>query len=577
MIEFPASPIDIERTRILYRNAPIGVIASCATGYVAAAAMAYDDASIVAIATLWGSLLFGCMMFHLGLCLAFWRAVQPDPERWARLFIIAAFFEGLVWGAGVIVFADPVHYYRNWIMLTLSAGIVASTSSVFTADLRPFKAFAYPAMVPHVIVQLIQPYPLHLLAATLASGFLIAVGVATGRANTQTNEVLRLRFDNEALAQDLATQRDRAQGASVAKSAFLAAASHDLRQPIHALGMFVGALRSRRMDRTGRALVDHIGESVGAMDDLFAALLDISKLDAGAVAPHIEPVAVQPLLERLARDYAVEASAKAVQLRLVTSTAIVASDAVLLERILRNLISNAVRYTDHGRILIGCRSSHARLSFEIWDTGCGIDATEQTRIFDEFYQVGNRERDRTRGLGLGLAIVRRLAVLIDGTISLRSQPGVGSVFRLDLPRLPASGRAELPAPPAIVQPGSGAHILVIDDELQVQRATAALLTSWGYVVTVAGATAEALERTRAAPPALIISDYRLRDASTGIDAIHALRASHGRLIPAMLVTGDTAPGRIAEAQASGFLLLHKPLANAKLRAAIGNMLRVTPS
>jgi CheY-like chemotaxis protein/anti-sigma regulatory factor (Ser/Thr protein kinase) len=257
---------------------------------------------------------------------------------------------------------------------------------------------------------------------------------------------------------------------------------------------------------------------------------------------------------------------------------VVRCDPVLLERVVRNLASNAVRYTDSGGVVLAARSRGARLSIEIWDSGRGIPLDQQDRVFQEFYQLHNPERDRGKGLGLGLAIVRRLTRLLGCTLTLRSVPGRGSVFKISVERAPGEIAAPVDAAQTRAAPTPlskrGGHIVVVDDEVAVRVAMYSLLTSWGHEVLV-GANAEeiiALWNAAVKAPGLIISDYRLRGAETGADAIATLRAYFDAPIAAMLVTGDTAPDRLREAQASGFLLLHKPVSNGRLRAAVGNLL-----
>jgi CheY-like chemotaxis protein len=358
----------------------------------------------------------------------------------------------------------------------------------------------------------------------------------------------------------------------VAKSRFLAAASHDLRQPVHALGMFVSALRGREMDVESRRLVEYLDGSVEALDSLFVALLDISRLDAGIVHSRVTSFLIQPLLERVCADHQAEAQAKGLRLVLHPCSAIVHSDAVLVERIVRNIVSNAVRYTDRGRVVVGCRRG-ARLRVQVWDTGRGIPREQQERVFEEFYQLDNPERDRGKGLGLGLAIVRRLAALLDCPLSMASEPGQGTVFTLSLPVSDATVLVDTPpTDPSPISVSAGL-ILVIDDELAIQEAMRSLLTSWGHEVIVAGTGAEMLERIAACTtrPELIICDYRLRGDENGIAVIRQLQSEFNDEIPALLVTGDTAPDRLREAQESGFVLLHKPVPLGKLRAAIGNL------
>lgn len=565
--------IAVERVRTLYRNAPIGVVVSSLMGCAAAVALGYDDPAVRPLSWLWAGLLLTCMSLHLGLCWRFVRTTHPEPRRWTNYFIAIAGLEGLTWGAAVVMFTDATHYDRQLLMLVLSSGLVACTAFVFSTNLAPFRAFFYPAILPHVVMLILYTHPLSTLALLMTLMFIFSITIETERANSQVADVLRLRFENEALAADLRVQKDRAEAANIAKSRFLAAASHDLRQPVHALGLFVGALRSRQLDQESLRLVEHIHGSVGAMDELFTSLLDISKLDAGVIAPELQPVAIGPLLARLSSDYQPEAKARNIRLIHVASSAWVLSDPFLLERILRNLLVNAVRYTTTGKVLLGVRHRGAWLDIEIWDTGPGIDSDHHHLIFQEFYQVGNPERDRSRGLGLGLAIVQRLVTLLNHRLLFKSVLARGSMFGIGVP-VCAPGKA-LNSHSLPIEYARSACIAVVDDEPDIQQAMAHLLSQWGHQVVVGASGDMILEQLQAigAQPDLIICDYRLRGNETGADVIDRLQTFFARPIPAMLITGDTAPDRLHEAQASGHLLLHKPVPNSRLRAAIGNLLR----
>ena len=250
------------------------------------------------------------------------------------------------------------------------------------------------------------------------------------------------------------------------------------------------------------------------------------------------------------------------------------TDPFLLERILRNLVSNAVRYTDRGRIVVGCRRGN-RLRIEVWDTGRGIPVDQQHEVFREFFQLSNPERDRAKGLGLGLAIVDRLAKLLDCPVTLRSTPGKGSVFKISV-ALAQRQRLGAPSPqraPMFAMPRG--LILVIDDDPVIQSVMQSLLSSWGHDAIVASSGAEMLDRiaTRARRPDLIICDYRLRDGENGIGVINRLQSNYSERVPAVLITGDTASDRLQEAQESGLVLLHKPVAEIKLRVTVGNLMR----
>jgi signal transduction histidine kinase len=387
----------------------------------------------------------------------------------------------------------------------------------------------------------------------------------------------RLRESYAGLEQKVAERTEALVAANRAKSRFLAAASHDLRQPMHALGLFVAQLNQRVTDPETRHLAGRVEAAVTALQGLLDALLDVSRLDAGVVTPTLADVPVNPVLERIENAFAPDATDRGLRFRIVRSRLGVRSDPVLLERILLNLVANALRYTTQGGILVGCRRRGERVRIEVWDTGIGIAPEHQQAIFQEFYQIANPERDRSKGMGLGLSIAARLARLLGGRIEVRSVPGRGSVFAVEMPR--AAGIAA-PAP-APAMPGDqlrGAVVLVIDDDMLVRESVAGLLTQWGCVVAEAGSGAEAssVMAHLARAPDAIICDYRLPQAETGIHVIRRCRAQAGFEVPAALVTGDTTPERLREAQDSGFALLHKPLQPARLRVLLEYLVTSPP-
>jgi two-component system, sensor histidine kinase len=378
------------------------------------------------------------------------------------------------------------------------------------------------------------------------------------------------------LAERFRQQKELATEAVHIKSGFLAAASHDLRQPVHALSLFVGALRHVPMPAEGRLLVERIDQSVNTMDTLFTAILDISRLDAGVVPVQRRPFALDTVLERVCRDAAVDAQAKGLRLSYVRSAAVVDSDPVLFERIVRNLLSNAVRYTDAGRIVIGCRRARAHVRLQVIDTGHGIPADQQDRVFDDYYQLTRRGSDRDRGAGLGLAIVRRLAGLLDYGLTLRSEPGRGSCFELRIDRLDA-----IAPPPAVVEDiaieaaDAAAHlVVVIDDEEAIRDGMTILLKQWGYRTVTAASVDEAIASLAAydVRPTLLICDLHLHGDANGLHAIARLRDEYNAAIPAMLITGDTTARRPGRSKRNGFMLLNKPVRSDRLRAAVAHLL-----
>jgi signal transduction histidine kinase/DNA-binding NarL/FixJ family response regulator len=362
-----------------------------------------------------------------------------------------------------------------------------------------------------------------------------------------------------------------------AKSRFLAAASHDLRQPLHALNLFIAQLSAEKDQAERDRLVGRMHAAVTAMNELFSALLDISKLDAGVLVPSISEFPVNHLLSRIETTFAVPAREKGLRLRVIASNAWLRSDIILLERILLNLVSNAVRYTDRGGIVIGCRHRGDRLRIDVCDTGIGVPEDQRQSIFREFYRLAGPDGDRRGSLGLGLAIVDRLCGLLDHPLELASTVGRGSRFSVSVPSVPAQlVHAEAKELPRSMLDGVHHNVvLVIDDDPLVREGMQGLLQSWGYRVAAVDSEHAALSAVAAQGrrPDLIISDYRLAHGKTGFEAIERLLRACGAPVPAFLISGDTAPERLREASASGYHLLHKPVSPMTLRAMVSQLLK----
>jgi two-component system, sensor histidine kinase len=568
--------IRAEQIRMLYRTGPVGVLAAGVTAFLVAGALQLIGSSSSPGTVSWLAYAILVVAGHLALCRRFWRAAPADAawRPWALGFVAFSVAEGTMWGLASAALTTPGQVDQHLFVLVAAGAVASGALAVFGTYLPAYYGLLFPFAVPYAIAAAVGGRSFDHALAILFPLYIVAFAVLGRRINANLIEILRLRFENEDLARELRRQKEAAEQANIAKSSFLAAASHDLRQPVHALGLLVGALQGHAMTAEMRGLVEHIGGSVAAMDGLFNSLLDISRLDAGVVTTQLEEFPIQPLLARVCRDHLDEAEARGLKLVCRPCSAIVRSDPVLIERIMRNLVSNALRYTDRGRVVVGCRR-HEGLRVEVWDTGSGVPPDQQELIFREFYQLGNSERDRAKGLGLGLAIVDRLAKLLDCRLSLRSAPGKGSVFRIVVPLADRQAPGVLPAldPPIGATPRG--LILVIDDDATIQRAMASLLSSWGHEVLAAGSLAEMLERieTSLRRPDLILCDYRLRDGENGIDVIQRLQSEYNDDIPALLVTGDTAPDRLREARERGLILLHKPVTNVKLRATVGNLIR----
>ncbi len=364
--------------------------------------------------------------------------------------------------------------------------------------------------------------------------------------------------------------------ANTYKTRFLTAASHDLRQPLHALNLYVGQLhRASEPAERGR-LVAQIDATLSAINELFNALLDMSKLEAGILESNPTEFPINQLLQRVETTFAESAREKGLRLRVVPSSAWTRSDFILLERILFNLVSNAVRYTSRRGVVVGCRRRRKTLRLEVWDSGPGIPSDLRQHVFDEFYRLATPESDAPSGLGLGLAIVERLCRLLDHSIELSSRVGHGSRFAVTIPQVAARART---ADAAVLSgvlgdPAPGKVVVVIDDDALALDSMRGLLQSWACTVVSALTEREALARLAALgrAPDLIISDYRLADGKRGIEAIELLRGTLGAQVPAFLISGESDPERLRDVRASGYFLLHKPVPPMALRNALNRFL-----
>jgi len=386
-------------------------------------------------------------------------------------------------------------------------------------------------------------------------------------------------------ADELARERERRRGevrrrrasedAHFARSRHLAAASHDLRQPLHALGLFADALEKRVHDDEARALVQRMRSSAGALREMFDSLIDVSRLEQGAVEPMVGDVELDPLLERLTDEAEPGARAKGLELRRAATGLRVRSDPVLLGRILQNLLVNAVRYTREGHVALRAEEREREIYIFVSDTGPGIPEDRRDAIFAEFVRL--HEDPSVQGLGLGLAIVDRLVKLLGHRVVLESLPGHGSSFRVEVAAASAGARGDRVSNPTAGSAGPGAlagsRVLVIDDDLDILMGMQALLEEWGARVTLAASAEEALESVETdGPPNAVVADYRLGDA-LGTEVVAAIQRAAGRRVPAIVVTGSSSESLHADLARHGLTHLSKPIAPARLRAALFELLR----
>lgn len=573
-----------EQVRLIVLQTPQGVAAPAALAAIFALLLHHD------VSSAWLTLTLAALFVVLGSWVWFYfafRRANPGPEqaaRWARATLLLTVAHGCCWCSySLLAFRADSTVYQS-VDVAFMYGLIAGAVVVDGPHFPSFVAFALPTLAPVVVRCFGQG-----TAESIGIGAAGVVGLAHGlfaalNAARLTVKSIRASLENADLIAELGRQstitelaRAEAEAANREKSRFLAAASHDLRQPVHALGLFATAARQASSEAECRAIVEHMAQSVVSLSALFDSLLEISRLDAGILEPRLGTVSLSLTLRRLGAEYTREARQKQLGFRLKAGDFNVRTDSVLLEQLLRNLLSNAVRYTEQGAILLAARRRANRVRVEVWDTGVGIDPQQQTQIFEPFYQVNNPERDRRRGVGLGLAIARRIAVILDHRLELASCPGRGSRFSLELPLIEASGAQQ--RPPARATPHEaislmGVVVVAIDDEASVRKAVEMLLAQHGCRVVTAGSAAEALRELEQNElvPELLLADLRLSAEGTGLAAIARLRSVYGESLRAAIVTGDTAPQRLLEIQSSGFLVLHKPVQPSDLERVLRELL-----
>jgi two-component system, sensor histidine kinase len=582
----PSQPKDLPRLHSRLRDEQVAALfRSVAAGVTFAALGAIVLATLLvglgvlrwSVGGLWVACVCACAIGHLQLRREY-RASSLELRRspiWSRHFALIAFAEGAFWGWISVAAIGSASLDIEMVVMVVTLGIAGGSVPCFGAHIPSFLSLFVPATLPFLIWCLCTGGTLHESLALLMLIYIAGMGAMGLAYNRNFNAIVELRLEKEDLAEELRIQKDIAERANLEKSQFLASASHDLRQPVHALGLILGALRGVRIPDDGLKLIDQLEASLLGLDNLFRAVLDISRLDAGVLEVRCQTFAIQPIFDRVAHDFSPSATAKHIRLAIHSSALAVYSDPILVERILRNLVENAIRYTDHGRVVVGCRRAGLMMRVEVWDTGRGIPETERQSIFREFYQIREPGEDYRGGLGLGLAIVHRLGQALGAPLSLRSRAGHGSVFSFAIPRAEMPSQAPTPMPEQLLAILRRAFIVVIDDDDAIRNAMESLLLHWGHRVVTAPSGEATLAALAKCPdrPDLIITDYRLGHVETGLDVIRLLNAEYNDDLPAILITGETRPEQLQEVHRSGCLVLHKPVPDRQLRAAIGNLLR----
>ncbi|RBP49079.1 ATP-binding response regulator [Arenicella xantha] len=472
----------------------------------------------------------------------------------------------------LMVVPDATPEITMWIVFActgLAAGSIATQSSW----LPVFLGFNITQMCALAYALYHRDEPVYQGLAVGVMLLLVTLSLFALNLQSTIRQAIILRFENDGLIHKLRSALTQTDEANRAKSVFLASASHDLRQPLHALGLLTETIGGTSLNSQQSEIQQHMMSAIDSTRTMLDSLLNISKLDAGAISSEPKPFLVQSLFSKLEAELAPTADEHDLIYRTRETIAAAHSDPFIVELILRNLIANAIRYTTKGGLLVACRTRpRDALLIEVWDTGIGIAPDKLNDIFREFNQLDNPERDAHKGFGLGLAIAQGLAKTIDSEIQVSSVLGRGTVFRFALPYSTAEIIEDLPRHNRAVD-FSGAKVLVIDDDARIRASMRALIQTWGCTCLDAESAIEAIELVGEQPIDLLLVDYRLREGRTGREAIHDLRLHLGHHVPAIIITGDTGTERIIEAQSADALLLHKPASATQLQRMMQTLLK----
>lgn len=587
-----ARNVTLELVRLFYNGVFYSSFASAGAAVVAYVAL--QTPQNLGALTVWAMAILACKLIEI---VDAWHsaprlnAAQNLRMTMAKLMILHG-VDAALWSALMWVVLDDATQMQALVVIAIITGTTGGAVSLMSCLL--------PVMLSYFAVELLVLMPKLLTMADpgyhtlayLTAPYVVAMLVIGWNGHTAARKSVILRFENQSLNQSLVAEAARANRAhvasvqaNVAKSRFLAAASHDLRQPIHALGLFLEALGLTALTARQQPILDSAKTALAATAEMLDKLLDFSRVDAGVIKVQSAAFALQGLFDALEDEMGILADDKRIFYRTRQTDVAVHSDRALVEMILRNLISNAIRYTHTGGVLVAARRRGNLVRIEVWDSGIGIDARHQSKIFEEFYQIGNDERDRRKGFGLGLSIAARLCQSLGSRLHLRSTPNRGSLFHFSLNLAdPRDVLAHGPSKERTAALGQGegpdmanGYVLLLDDDSGVRDAMAALLAGAGIACAPCADLPQARAQLQRGLPRVIISDLRLSGDVTGIEAVNLLRDQAQTPLPALLITGDTAADRLIRAQASGLRVLHKPVHPNVLLEAIATTWRNPPA
>lgn len=566
--------IQAEQARVLYSQSPIVLIATLLIMMIVLSFFkSRIDHGFLMPWALWILILTGSRAYLIS---AFQKKEKIEfPRYWLKIYTFTAFLSGVSWGVLLLQVLNPVSGNEVLLISFILTGMIAGALLPLSCYLPAYFSFSTPMLIPFAINMFTFEGVDFSSTGFLVIIFLVSMLAFSILVNRNILDSIRLRLNNIQLLDDLKRQQELADVANSDKSRFLVATSHDLRQPLYALDLYLGALRAELESPKQLEILDKAKLSSNTLGDLLNALMDVSKLDSGGVQVKAHCFDLMSMLIGICIEYEQQAKEKGIQVKANLDQVSVNSDPILLSRMIRNLISNAINHNDNCCLTISTILINDKVRIDISDTGKGIATSELDNIFSEFYQLNNPERDRNKGLGLGLAIVKRLSNLLAIPIQIESEVAKGSRFSLSLDieklKLPELKKIESVDNLEL----AGLFIIVIDDEQTVRDATKMLLRSWGCEVLLSGSQTElmiTLSQDNYPIPDLIISDYRLRDELNGLELVRAVHDYFMVNFPVLIVTGDSSEEIVAEIAASNYALLLKPVSSEMLRGTIQTML-----
>lgn len=523
--------------------------------------------------TFWLSLIFLSAALRV---LAFRRYHKaPDKSHklryWGRLFYGGSLIAGSVWSVLPVLFYNQIEPHYLLLISTVFAGMVSVTAAAGSIYLPSFYAFAVPLVIPVSFMHLFSGVDYLAITGVMLLLYLAVSSFLAQRGHRQYIELVKARFANNDLMQQLNEEKVTAERAVEVKTQFMAAASHDLRQPLHALGMFIGSLRKRDSDTERLQIIRDMEASTQSLSQLLHSMLDLSKLQANIVSADIKATALNPILVNLRSEFEPLARAKSLQLFIPKTDIVVKTDGLLLSRVLRNLLTNAINYTEKGHVSLElCQRANNYCELKVIDSGLGIEPAMHSKVFEDYVRAPHSGSNQKGGLGLGLAIVRRYCQLLDITLKLESAPQFGTTLTLTLDCTDAPVPAIATSTQVNREYSSTGCVLVVDDDQNVTLSMHKLLESWGCNVICAESAQSALFQLAQwdALPDLVLCDFQLGGDENGLDVVQVIHEGLSNSIPAIIITGDTSPTTLEQVEDAGLDILYKPVAEDELKRAL---------